>query len=713
MILKAKVNKVFSSKENWAAIELSDLPIEVTDKIKKQNIVAAGIINNPVVGTSLIMEGKFVSHKKYGDQFKVTSSKMDETDSMSMISFLSSSFIKGCGEKTASSIVEKFGEKTNDIIQNDYQRLTEIDKIGPKKAQQIHDSFVSYQRYYTIMKLFNGAITPKKVKAIVDVYKDDSEKVIKEDPYRLICDIRGFGFLTVDKLALSSGIPLNSPDRVKAAIVYTLDQMADKFGHCYVHVDELGDTVKDLLKNTEIKDDVIAEQIKVLYTENYVYCKADKTSIRVYLKDLHNAEVTLASKISDLKNNYTKTGYKNMIVEENLNLVEIEKNIILEPLQREAVHRSLKNHISIITGGPGTGKSTIVYAITQAAKVLGKEIVLLAPTGRAARRLHEATKIEATTICLFNYRWAYKREHDYVFIIDESSMIDIETANTLFKKIPPDSIVILVGDTDQLPPIGSGNFFKDLVKSRIIPYTRLNISHRFSGMIAQNAATINRGKTNLRQGDDFKIINSSDKEERQNLILKNYYQALRENGNDFKKVQIIVPMRQRGETASNVLNEIIREKINPIKAGQKTFGPKKLRINDRVMQVKNNYSLDVSNGDCGVVEGFDDDKIIVNMDVGGIKVYDKDSAEDLVIAYAITVHKSQGSEYDTVICSYGTSDFVMLKKKLIYTAITRARKKMILIHEPKALHLAVNNIYEEIRNTSLVEMIEYFDGLKF
>ena len=720
MIFNAKIEKIIKVKDNWAAVVLSDIPSELKKEVGGSTISAAGKITNPVCGTVVIIDGKIVDHPRFGKQIKVSSCELDQNDPSSMIRFLSSEFIKGCGPVLAEMIVKKFGKATNDIILKEPERLMEVDKIGKKKSKQIHDSFVDSQYFFSIMEFFHGEITPHKCRLIKKTYGDKFLKVLSEDPYRLILDIRGFGFFTVDKLAIASGISPDNPKRVKAGIIHTLEEMADMNGHCFMLIEELASNVKFLLKSDHIKDEVIAEQIKLLQDDGYVFCKAAGNTIRVYLKDLYTSEMYIASMISSMKNNISPTPYNSAVVDSAIENIECSSDIHFEYLQKEAVHRSLKNHISIITGGPGTGKSTIVNAICKAAERLDMEIYLLAPTGRASRRLAETTGLQSSTIHMFNitsrnsnHNTEPTSDFKKLYVIDETSMVDVYLIKSFMSTVSSNSIVIFVGDIDQLPPIGPGNFFKDLVTSKKIPYTKLNFSHRFSGLIAQNATCVNRCSHHLEQGEDFVIFKSDDKLVRQQQILKQYYMTLEKNGYDYKKVQIIVPMRQRGETCTNVLNEIIRERVNPRKKGDRVFGAKEFRINDRVMQTSNNRNLKVSNGDCGVVKSIDvvEKVMLVEMDVGGIVTYDTDAADDLCIAYAITVHKSQGSEYETVIFSYGTSDYLMLRKKLMYTAMTRAKKKLILIHDPKALHLAVNNIEEDIRNTSLIEFIDYFDSI--
>lgn len=717
MEIEGRIERIFCIKDNWASVLLTDVPeqtlLAAGFPISKKVIQACGNIIKPVVGTVMNFTGDWKRDSKWGIQFKVDYCSLNKTDYDTILSYLSSDFIEGVGEKTAKKIVDKFDTKTFEIIEKDHMRLTEISGISPAKANVIHLNYMDTKVFIDIMELFHGDISKNKVTKIYEMYKNDSVNVIKNNPYQLIYDIRGFGFLTVDKLALSTGIKLDDPRRVKASIVYTLDQIAQNNGHCYINVEDLAANIQSLIKNMQVDDNVIADQIVELQKDGYLYCEPVQYTTRIYLKDLYNTENQLAKKISNMKKEGTSLFYDKDRIMGAINNIEATDNIVFENLQIDAVLRSLKNHISIITGGPGTGKSTIINALVKAATILGLDVVLVAPTGRASRRLHEATGRDALTISKFNFIYNNSKalSGNYLFVVDEASMVDVEMANNFFKHIKTTDIAVLVGDTDQLPSIGPGNFFRDLVKSRIVPLTKLQITHRFSGCIAKNAAAINNGNCKLTEGNDFKVINVSDSKKRQEIVLQEYYKELAAVKGDYRKIQIIVPMRQKGDTSANVLNDIIREKVNPASSHSLKFSKKGFRVGDRVMQIKNNQKLEVANGDCGIVTRVTADYMEVMMDVGGIKQYDTETSDELVIAYAITVHKSQGSEYMVVISAYGSSDYMMLQRNLLYTAVTRAKKKMIMIADNKSIWRAVNNIQPIVRNTSLIERIQHFDSL--
>ncbi|WP_024859199.1 SF1B family DNA helicase RecD2 [Ruminococcus albus] len=725
MIIKGKIDKIFAVRGDWASILVSGLPKEELKNagfaLSKNQIMFVGNIPNPVEECEMEFNGDWVNHPKYGMQFKVTASNLLLNDKSSLFKYLTSGFVEGCGKKIAEAIIEKFGDNAIDVISNDFEKLTEIPKIGKAKAKKIHDSYINTCGMMHIMNLFKGQITQKKCVKIHETYGDKAEKIIQDNPYQLICDIRGFGFKTVDELAVSSGIALNDPRRVKAAIIHTLDTISNDQGHCFIMLDELGDNIRSLIDNIDVPDKVIIKEIKSLYEEEKIILEKDGDFVRVYLKELYDAENDLARKISIMKK-YRNRAYREDIVDDTIELItsrETNPDFEFEPLQVEAVKTSLRNHFSIITGGPGTGKTTIINAVAKAALAMKFGVILLAPTGRASRKLAESTGLEAYTIAKYTFSKGaivgdeINNKPNRLFIVDETSMIDVENAAKLFYLIKKTDTVVLVGDIDQLPSIGAGNFFRDLVSSGLVPMVKLTFTHRFKGSIAENARSINRGSSKFKEDDEFEIIKEKDPIRRQELVLAKYYEELKNAGGNYKRVQIIVPMRQRGDTCTNTLNKIIRDKVNPLRLKQQVFGPGQFRVGDRVMQTSNDSELGVANGDCGIVYAIDNDNasMDVMMDVGGRKTYNKLQSTNLTIAYAITVHKSQGSEYMTVISAYGNADYVMLQRNLLYTAVTRAKNKMILIADPQALYRAVNNIEPIIRNTSINEKIAKYDGI--
>jgi exodeoxyribonuclease V alpha subunit len=725
MIIKGKIDKIFAVRGDWASVLVSGLPNEERTKagfaLSKTQIMFAGNIPSPIEECEMEFTGDWVNHPKYGMQFKVTSANLLLNDKSSLYKYLTSGFVEGCGKKIAEAIIDKFGKDAVDVISNDYIRLTEIPKIGKSKAQKIHDSYIKTCGMMHIMNLFKGQITQKKCVKIHETYGDKADKIIQDNPYQLICDIRGFGFKTVDELAVSSGIELNDPRRVKAAIIHTLDTISNDQGHCYILLDELGENIRSLIDNIDVSDKVIIAKIKELYEEHKIILEKKDNSVRVYLKDLYDAENDLAKKISTMKK-YRNKAYREEDIDDTIALItarDTNPDFEFEPLQIEAVKTALRNHISIITGGPGTGKTTIINAVAKSALSMKYGVILLAPTGRASRKLTESTGLDAYTIAKYVFTNGYivgeeiNNKPNRLFIVDETSMIDVENAAKLFNLIKTTDTVVLVGDIDQLPSIGAGNFFRDLVSSGLVPKVKLTFTHRFKGSIAENARSINRGSCKLKEDDEFMIIKEKDSLRRQELVLAKYYEELKKVRGNYKRVQIIVPMRQRGDTCTNVLNKIIRDKVNPLRSKQEVFGPNQFRVGDRVMQTTNDTELGVANGDCGIVYAIDNENasMDVMMDVGGRKTYDKLQSTNLTIAYAITVHKSQGSEYMTVISSYGNADYVMLQRNLLYTAVTRAKNKMILIADPQALYRAVNNIEPIIRNTSINEKIAKYDGI--
>ncbi|MCR5480473.1 MAG: ATP-dependent RecD-like DNA helicase [Ruminococcus sp.] len=707
---KGKMKKVFFQSDTWCSCLVNGEDDELYRLTGKGDIVVTGNFS-PVEGAVATFTGETKNNPKYGMQFQAQSVEYDEKDEITIVKFMQT-FIKGCGKNTAETIFKNFGDKSLEIIGGDnYEKLTDIKGISKKKAKKFHDSYADATGFIEVFKIFNGQISSNKANRIIDKYGKKSIEIIKDNPYQLIYDLRGFGFKTVDKLALASGITESDPRRVKAAIIFTLETVSQNNGHCYLPVEEIKSNVEAVIKDISIEDDVLVEQIVELQKIEYIHCEEVDDTVRVYLKELYDAEVYLANAINDLRSGFN-TKYDEKVIEHCINKMEMSEGYELEPLQKEAVKTSLKNKIALLTGGPGTGKTTVIRAIVDSAVELKMNVTLLAPTGRASRKLAQSCKMEANTICKYNYLnrtviGEKKVFSNTLFVVDETSMVDLETAQELFTHIGKNSCIVLVGDIDQLPSIGAGNFYRDLIKSRKVATTKLQLTHRFGGCIAKNADAVNKGRFHFETGPDFKEYSVTDPIQRQKMVIDLYLMCLEKLKGDMTKIQIIVPMRQRGECSSNTLNEILRGKLNPYKAGEKSFGSKLFRKNDRVMQTKNNPNLKVANGDCGIVVDFDDEDgvMIVHMDEGFDVRYDENDATDLVIAYAITVHKSQGSEYPVVISAYGQGDYMMLQRNLLYTAITRCKNKFLLVCDKRAIYRAVNNIQPIIRNTSLIEKL--------
>lgn len=675
-------------------------------------------LSNAVEGITVKLEGTIIQDPKYGMQFVADSAKICTEDVNSLLMFLSSGFVKGVGPATAKLIIDKFGKSSKFVIEHDWEKLTTIPGIGKSKAETIHEGFKEAGQFEELVAFFSGLATVNQIQKIMECYGKDSIKKLKENPYCVIYDIDGFGFKKADALAKKTGMKNNDPRRISAAIVFALKEISND-GHCYCHIDSIDEIVRNLVDDINVEADVIADELSKLIKKGVISFIENQY---VYLTALLEAEKKVAGFISKLLKEPSKE-YNKIAIDNALSNIEAKLGFELEQKQKNAVYESMKNRFSVITGGPGTGKTTIINALIRSFvnETGNKDCVFLAaPTGRASRRMTESTGYKAETIhkMVASLRMSVKKDgvktmfeskKSYIFIIDEASMIDITVAHLFFYMLNAhidtmkDCQVVLIGDIDQLPPIGPGNFFRDLVTSPVIPTSKLELSHRFKGAIAQNANHVNRGyATKAFEYDDSFRFYHAEKEKTTDYVVKAYQAALNKYKYEPKDVQIIVPMKTRSATAANELNEIIRDIVNP-KDGGKVFsigtGKKSFRLGDRVMQTVNNRTMDVYNGDCGTVTNVEDNLLAVLFDDGRLVEYTSLTAADLVLAYAITIHKSQGSEYKMVITCFTMEHFVMLQRNLIYTAFTRAKEKMYVIGEEKAIAMAVGNVKSSARNT--------------
>lgn len=699
------ISRVFFSNDNWASVLIT---VDKDDSV----IRAAGSIMNPVVGTRMLFVGDWFDDPKYGRQFKIQSSRLyGKMTREGLIGYLSSGFITGVGEKTARRIVDKFGDETLDVLENQPLRLATVPRISVEKAKEIAKMYKASSVYMEIYQLFGNKITDNQVKNIYAAYGEKAVDVIKKNPYQLIHDIDGFGFRKVDALALNYGISKKSPVRIGAALSFALTEESQK-GHCYSNVLSLQAEVNKLLElpGGETVDPtqlghILADEIK---QEHFVY---EKEGDRLYLPAIYKSEIYCADQISEMIRKPLPLNTSDDLIEEGIEQTEREFGFKLEETQKRAVISALKNQISIITGGPGTGKTTIVRAILNCYN--GLATYLVAPTGKASRRMSECTgRDDAITIhrlLIEKKKRNSKYEYAGLIICDEASMLDINLAAKLLEFAEDThSQLCLIGDIDQLPPIGPGNFFRDLVKSPFVPTVKLELCHRQKGKIAINAQKINFGESykNYEYDDSFKFLMSA-KEDAQKNILEQYFEFVEEYG--VSNVGCIVPTRQaKGENAdskvaSDALNKRIREKLNPMRSDSVTVSGCDFRVNDRVMQTSNDYEKGVFNGDCGYISCIDkdDNLIYVKMDDGRVVEYAPFETSSLTLAYAMTVHKSQGSEYKAVVLGQCTEHWILLQRNLLYTGVTRAKEKVTIVGDPKSMYRAVSNTESINRNTLL------------
>ena len=635
-----------------------------------------------------------------------------------IVAYLSSGLIKGIGEKKAKAIVAAFGLDTIEIMEHDPKRLLEIKGITEKKLEMIEESFGKSRAIREIVSyLAPYGVSVKKCSKIRDEFGVNAMDVLKNSPFEL-CRISGFGFKTVDDIARKTQCRPDDPLRIKGALRFVLDEsMLD--GHLYLDKETIRAKAHELL-NEGYQNEVVS-----LQTVHNVLCAMVKEKSivhddgalfkpRNYENELETAEA-IAGILSE----------KSTAVDITDELAESQKSlgIMLSPKQAEAVRMCFSGNISIITGGPGTGKTTVLKVILDVyRRVKPKgEVLLTAPTGRAARRMEESTGAPAST--LHSALGLVTDEDDTgtlndtsdltqdFIITDEFSMVDMALAKELFTRMKPGASILLVGDADQLPSVGAGNVFRELMKCGQIPVTCLDLVFRQANTsrIALNASMMKDSNTNLLFGDDFLFLPGNSEAEAAEIVCREYMKEIAEHGLD--RVQILSPFKSRGESCVKKLNDRIREDVNPheytkpeLKHGSRIF-----RLGDRVLQTRN--MDDISNGDVGFVKsvyiGEDNDSTItVSFGDGRSHEYGTDELEMLELAYAMTIHKSQGSEYDTVIIPMMSSHYIMLRRNLIYTAITRAKKKVIIVGQKKALYTAINKNDIDGRNTRLAERIQ-------
>lgn len=707
MEITGKVLRVFYSGDSFSSVLLDgvDGTALLNAGLSPGPVKAADVIISPVEGITLKLSGDWNNHEKFGMQFKAISSEAVVGGTLPSIkAYLSSGCIKGIGPKLAVEIVRVFGTKTIEIIEDHPEQLQKVAGISSKRAAKIAESYQSSHVFMQLYDYFQGGVTEHQVKTIYEKYGGNSVKMLKENPYRLIYDLDGFGFIRTDALAKSGGITAEDPRRTRAAIIYALKTIAQD-GHCFCMLDSLEGILSELIPDG-INLSNIAECLLSEQRGKHIVIEKEA----VYLSTLYEAEIGLANYV----NKQIREGPAKEVSSSSLEraVAETEKRLgfPLETRQKDAVRYALRNGVSVITGGPGTGKTTIIQAVIRA---WGdpRSVLLAAPTGRASRRMAEVTGLPAKTI----HRWldegmksgrGFERR---LVIVDESSMLDLELAFR-FAGLLKQCTVVFIGDVDQLPPIGPGNFFRDLVTSPKIPKVVLEMSHRQSGNIAKNAQKINSGEGAhaLVQDDSFHFLPSG-KETVQEDVIQEYCRMVHKFG--LENTQCIVPIRKenRSVTATERLNPMIRDILNPITEAMKCqlIPGLDFRPGDRVMQTVNDKDSETFNGDCGVIQRIEQESktVVIRMDDGRETEFSFGEMRSFCLSYAITCHKSQGSEYRGIVVACSMEHCFILQRNLLYTAVTRAKDEVSLIGEARAVTMAVRKVPAMIRNTRLKQRI--------
>lgn len=707
---------VYHNDANGYTVLHVELPSEF-ELAKNPEITVVGKTRAVWEGEEIKAEGAWVTDKVHGRQFKAENLMCVAPRSLKGIErYLASGLIKGVGPVLAKRIVDTFGEETMRVLSHQSGRLTEVPKLGAAKIRQIRESWHRNETMRENM-IFGQTygISIAKMTKIVRRYGPDAIAIVKQDPYRLCRDIWGIGFTTADKIALSVGIPKDSPLRARASIAYTLETEGEEGGHCWTYENDLLLHANELTGiPTEILSTALAEEIE---SGRIVYEKGEVR--RIYLKSLYYAERDVASRVKAIL-----SAPRSFVAFDSTKAIawwQSRQRFELAEKQREALSNSLESKFSIITGGPGVGKTTIIRALVEIYRGVKKlSVVLAAPTGRAAKRMTESVGAPAQTIHRLlkwnpvTNRFTFDADNQLegdVFIFDETSMIDVKLASELLRAIPDTAIVVLVGDTDQLPSVGAGSVLGDLIKSGVVPATKLNFIFRqdSSGLIVKNAHHVNAGEPlEIRRDEtDFYFARCEDPEQcLQRAIEFMTMRIPKKFGLDpLEDVQVLTPMR-RNTLGTDNLNVELQKALNP-EGDAIIRGGTIFRAGDRVMQLRNNYDKDVFNGDVGFVKAVntDDRSLIVNFDGKPVK-YDAGDLDELVLAYAMTIHKSQGSEYPAVIVIMHTQHYVMLQRNLLYTAITRGKKLVLLMGVPYAIDRAIETNTVRERRTSLAERLQ-------
>lgn len=707
---------IFASQDNrFTVLKLSP------EKLSTQITVTLNGIA-PLIGQLLEIEGEWVKHPKFGQQFKATTYKtVAPTEISGIEKFLASGAINGIGPAMAKKIVAEFGEKTLEVIAKSPNELLKIPGIGKKTAEKISTSYLEQSELTEIMVwLENHGISNTYAGKIFAKYGSFAIDIMEKDIYRLFQDIEGIGFLTADKLAFNLGIQREDKRRIISGIDYALMQLCNN-GHCCIPEMALVDkTAKILQVNNQIIFTILKERID----NGSLNTEVVGGETLIYPPYLYYAEKKVAMRLLQLQQ------ATEPLSEDNLSLFikvwEKDNQIQLAQKQKEAIKACLHHGVLVLTGGPGTGKTTVIKGILSILKAQGLKIRLAAPTGRAAKRLSETTGQKALTIHRLleannlaqddNLQLGFSKDiNDQldadVIILDEVSMVDIVLMHHFLNAVPDGCRIILVGDTDQLPAVGPGSVLKDIIRSQKIPAIRLDEIFRQAqtSMIIKNAHIINAGRLPdiRKQYSDFVFYELNDDTSITQKILDLCTKDLPHEGFDvLKDVQVLSPMHRFLCGVEN-LNLMLQEQLNPKKnQDELKYSSQTFRVGDKVMHIRNNYQKNVFNGDIGFIQDINNEKLTVDY-FDHIVTYEKNELNELTLAYASSVHKSQGSEYKVVIIPLSTSHYIMLQRNLLYTAITRAKQKVIIIGSKKALMTAIQSNRTQKRYTLLAERLAH------
>jgi exodeoxyribonuclease V alpha subunit len=685
-------------------------------------VTVVGNLLAPTPGEVIKMSGEWVNNPKYGEQFKIVNYKALVPASVSGIQkYIGSGLIKGVGPVMAKRIVKKFGKDTLEVIEHEIKKLAGVEGIGEKRIDMIEKAWAAQKEIREVMIfLQTHGVSSGYATKIFKQYKDQSIEVVKKNPYRLATDIFGIGFLSADKIAENLGIAKDSEQRAEAGILYVLSQLSDD-GHVFYPYELLVAKCQEIL---EVSREIIVKAVGTIALDKKIVIEdlnQDVEEFRgnnkaVYLTKYHFSETSVATKIKTLTT--TPKVIRKLDAEITVEWVQQQLSITLAEKQKEAIQSAVENKVMIITGGPGTGKTTIINAILKIFTKSGAQILLAAPTGRAAKRMSEVTGHEAKTIHrMLKYSMkggGFEKNNENplecdLLIVDEASMIDTILMHHLLNAVPKQATLILVGDVNQLPSVGAGNVLKDSIDSQSVPVVELNEIFRQAreSLIIVNSHRINNGelpslKTSSEKLGDFYFIEKEDPEEVSKLIVELATERIpkRFGFNPFDDIQVLTPMH-RGVVGATHLNSVLQQVLNPREDGI-TRGGRNFRMGDKVMQIRNNYDKEVFNGDIGRIVTIDTEtqEVILSFD-GRTVPYDYPDLDEIALAYAVSVHKSQGSEYPAVVIPILAQHYVLLQRNLIYTGVTRGKKLVVIVGTKKALAIGVKNNKTEKRYTYL------------
>ena len=715
-VLSGSVSGVVYRNEQtgWTVLKVE---ISGTERAPDGSRTASLVGKAPTVwtGEDIRAVGRWERHPERGLRFAARSLEcIAPTSAAGLERYLASGIVKGIGPKLAARIVKKFGTATLDVLERDSGRLAEVEGLGAAKRRALKAAWDANSGTRDAMVFLQGhGITSGTAAKIYRAYGEHTVAVVKRNPYRLCADIDGIGFVKADEIARKTGVPHDSPDRARAGIDHVLQQLADVGGHCFCERPDLLLASGDQLQMPiDILETAISEEVEA--------GRLVDDGGRIYLPRLYRAERRVAAKIVSILD--TRPRFKPVNAAAALEWETKRLPFALSGAQARAVRMALENKFSVVTGGPGVGKTTIIRALCDIWGARRLDVKLVAPTGRAARRMAESTGRDAATIHkLLKWnpqkgRFVHNSENPLdldVLVVDESSMIDIELASSLLSALQPSSTVVMVGDIDQLPSVGPGNVLRDAIASGVVPFTRLDAIFRqkTGGWIVRNAHRVNNGldleAPPRGEESDFFMIPCEDPARTLAIVMELVEKRIPRKWNfaPLADVQVLCPMH-KNVLGTDSLNSALQAALNPAGPSLRRFG-REYRVGDRVMQLRNDYDKDVSNGDIGFVKSVSEKSRSLVVDFDGREAdYQESELDELSLAYAATIHKSQGSEYPAVVVVVGRQHYVMLKRNLLYTALTRGKKLVCIVGSPVAIRMAIADNDTAARRTALADRLK-------